>query len=123
MESELLKRNRIRKTRAYSVRNGVRGTATKPRLSYNKSNKYITVQLIDDVEGKTLAYVSSNSKKLRKNNASMKNCEMAKVIGTEMGKLAKDKGISTLVVDRGFRRYGGALKALAEELRASGLQF
>lgn len=123
MHSELFKRDVKRKKRAFHVRNAVRGTADQPRLSCHKSNKYVTAQLIDDTSGKTLVYLSTHSAGFAKKGAGAKNCSVAKTLGEQFAKLAKDKGIERVVMDRGHRRYHGAIKAIADGAREQGLVF
>jgi large subunit ribosomal protein L18 len=122
MESSLINRNRKRLKRAYRVRQNLRGTAEKPRLTVMKSNRHIAAQLIDDEKGITLASASTLMKKFRSNKLTS-NKEAARLIGTELGELAKDKQITTVVFDRGFYKYHGVIAELANAAREAGLQF
>ena len=122
MESSLINRNRKRLKRAFRVRQNLRGTAEKPRLSVMKSNRHIAVQLIDDEKGITLASASTLMKKFRSKNLTS-NKEAARIIGTELGEIAKDKQITTVVFDRGFNKYHGVIAELANAAREAGLQF
>jgi large subunit ribosomal protein L18 len=122
MESSLINRNRKRLKRAYRVRQNLRGTAEKPRLTVLKSNRHIAVQLIDDEKGITLASASTLMKKFRSQKLTS-NKEAARVIGTELGEIAKDKQITTVVFDRGFYKYHGVIAELANAAREAGLQF
>jgi len=106
-----------RKKRHYKMRRNLSGTATRPRLTVFKSNKYIYAQLIDDVAGHTLASASSLS--LEQSS----NIEAAKTVGTEVAKKALDKGIDTIVFDRSGYVYHGKLQALADAAREAGLKF
>lgn len=110
-----LRRLRIKK----SIRNKVSGTAAIPRLSVFRSNKSIYAQLIDDVNGVTLASVSSAkviTEKITKIDASRQT-------GTELAKIAGDKGFDQVVFDRNGYLYHGRVKALAEGAREAGLKF
>jgi large subunit ribosomal protein L18 len=122
MESSLINRNRKRLKRAYRVRQNLRGTAVKPRLTVLKSNRHIAVQLIDDEKGITLASASTLMKKFRSQKLTS-NKEAARIIGTELGEIAKDKQITTVVFDRGFYKYHGVIAELANAAREAGLQF
>jgi large subunit ribosomal protein L18 len=122
MESSLINRNRKRIKRAYRVRQNLRGTAEKPRLTVMKSNRHIAVQLIDDENGITLASASTLMKKFRSKKLTS-NKEAARIIGSELGELAKDKQITTVVFDRGFYKYHGVIAELANAAREAGLQF
>ena len=95
------------------VRNKIAGTADRPRMAVYRSNKRIEVQFIDDEARVTLAGVS----------AAGKNAEAAKALGTKAAEAAKDKGIKTVVFDRGGFAYGSNLKALADSAREAGLKF
>ncbi len=123
MESGLIKSSARKHKRAMRVRKKVQGTVTKPRMCVIKSNKHISVQLINDEEGKTLASLSTNSKELRKTEHAKKNKASAKALGEMMAKKAKSLGISEIVFDRGPFRYHGILAELADSARAGGLQF
>lgn len=110
-------RARIRK----GIRKKIYGTAERPRLAVYRSNKAIYAQLINDDEGVTLAGTSSRIKTIAE--ATGNKSDKSKLVGTEIAKLAKDKGIETVVFDRGGFRYHGRVKALAEGAREGGLKF
>ena len=99
------------------IRSRISGTADKPRLSVFKSNKHISVQLIDDESGKTLASVHSRDVKGKG------MMEKSVKIGEEIAKKATALKVTKIVFDRGGFIYTGAVKALAEGARAGGLQF
>jgi large subunit ribosomal protein L18 len=122
MESSLINRNRKRLKRAARVRQKLRGTAEKPRLTVLKSNRHIAVQLIDDEKGITLASASTLMKKFRSKKLTG-NKEAARLIGTELGEIAKGKQITIVVFDRGFYKYHGVIAELANAAREAGLQF
>jgi large subunit ribosomal protein L18 len=98
------------------VRAKIAGTASRPRLTVFRSNKHLYAQLIDDTAGKVLAQVSDLKRKDKQ-----KGIEIAKGIGADIAKAAKEKNIEKLVFDRGGYKYHGGVKALAEEVREQGI--
>ena len=112
-----ISRNRIR----VRIRRKVSGTAERPRLSVKKSLKHIYVQLIDDASGKTIAAASSRDKDSGIKGGS--NQAAAKAVGALIAKKAKDKGVTSVVFDRGGYQYHGNIKALADAARENGLEF
>ena len=116
-----ISRNEARQARHSRIRNKVSGTATCPRLSVFRSNKQISVQLIDDENGVTLVSASSLDKDL--NIANGGNVEAAKLVGELVAKRALDKGITEVVFDRGGYVYHGRVQTLAESAREAGLKF
>jgi len=112
-------KNKERLRRHARIRKKVSGTVECPRLSVFRSNKHISCQLIDDVNGKTLASTSSVQLKLKNGS----NIEAASKVGEEIAKLAKKAKIETVVFDRGGYIYHGRVKALAEAAREAGLKF
>jgi large subunit ribosomal protein L18 len=117
MLKKQLRRNSIR-TR---IRRVIKGTAERPRLSVFRSNKQISVQLIDDLAGVTIASATSGSKEFESLKAN--KVTVAKEIGKAIGTRAAEKGIKTVVFDRGGYLYHGRVKALAEGAREAGLNF
>ena len=112
------RRFRIRKR----IRKNLAGTSEIPRLSVFRSNKQIYVQIIDDVEGKTLLSASSLNKDIiQKKN--INKTEQARLVGTLVAEEAKNKGISEVVFDRGGNLYHGRIKELADAARKGGLKF
>ncbi len=113
-------KNKARLKRHRRVRAKVSGTASCPRLNVFRSSKHIYAQLIDDVNGVTLVAASSMDKDFEGNGG---NKEAAKKVGQIVGKRALDKGIETVVFDRGGYLYHGRIKELADGARESGLKF
>jgi len=107
----------MRKVRHERVRNKISGTPEVPRLAVYRSNKNISAQIIDDVNGTTLASASS----LKLANGS--NVAAASEVGKMMAEAAKSAGISKVVFDRGGYLYHGRVKAFAEAARENGLEF
>ena len=110
-----------RKRRHFRVRKKVRGTAARPRLSVFRSNKHIYAQVIDDVNGCTIASASTVEKDLGADVTA--NVEAATRIGKLVGERAKGAGITTVVLDRGGFRYHGRVAGVADGAREAGLEF
>lgn len=121
MENNIVKRNEKRKKRILRVRKWVRGNAAQPRLSVLKTNKHISVQLIDDENQVTLASAGTNAKSYT--SEKKKSKAAAELIGEQIATLAKSKNIQKVVFDRGRLKYHGIIAALAKAARNAGLQF
>ena len=105
------------------VRKNMFGTPERPRLNVFRSVAEIYAQIVDDKAGVTLASASTIDSVLRTKMAGLKKTEQAKLVGQAVAERAKEKGITTVVFDRGGFRYMGRVKALAEGARQSGLEF
>lgn len=116
-------RNDRRVARHQRVRKDLYGTPEKPRLCVYRSNKNISVQIIDDVNGVTLASASTLDKELKGQIEYGGNKEAAKMVGEAIAKRALDKGIETVAFDRGGFLYHGRVKELADGAREAGLKF
>jgi len=114
-------RNVKRLKRHERVRKNLYGTPEKPRMCVFRSLKNISVQLIDDVNGHTLAAASSLDKDLKMSNGG--NKEAAKAVGEAIAKKALAKGIETVAFDRGGFLFHGRVKELADGARSAGLKF
>ncbi len=114
-------KNAVRKKRHARVRTKLSGTAARPRLNVFRSNKHIYAQLIDDVNGVTLASASTLDKDVNVESAS--NSDAAVKVGELVAKRAVEKGVKTVVFDRGGYLYHGRIKALADAARENGLEF
>ena len=112
--------NQARLKRHARVRAKISGTAQRPRLDVFRSNCHIYAQLIDDVNGVTLAAAGSNEKDF---GVSGGNCEGARKVGQLIAERAAAKGITEVVFDRGGYVYHGHVKELAEGAREGGLKF
>ncbi len=119
----LTKKDRLHKRRAFRVRKKVRGTAECPRICVQKSNANLFVQLIDDVEGRTLGSTSTISREMRKADVASKNKSNARKLGEHLANMAKDLKIERAVFDRGGNKYHGVLSELADAAREAGLKF
>ena len=112
-------KNVSRVRRHARVRAKISGTADCPRLSVFRSNKHIHAQLINEIEGKTIASASSVQLKLTNGG----NIEAAKAVGDAIAKAALAAGITKIVFDRSGYVYHGRIEALADAARAAGLKF
>jgi len=117
MNVKSLRRQRIK----YTIRKKISGSAQLPRLSVFRSNTDIYVQLIDDVNGATLASASSRDKDIEAQKGT--KSEKSKMVGESIAKKAIALGLSTCVFDRGGFLYHGRVKAVAEGAREGGLKF
>lgn len=104
--------------RAHRVRATVSGTLERPRLAVKVSNLHVTAQLINDADGKTLAYATTVGQKLAGTMT-----ERAAWVGTEIAKKAKKAKVVKVVFDRSGSKYHGRVKALADAARQEGLDF
>ena len=115
--------NQMRRVRRRKhVRKKVSGTPERPRLAVRRSSKEIYVQAIDDLNGVTLAASSSLAKDL-KGSLSGSKTEKAKAVGEDIAKRLTEKGVQRAVFDRGWYKFHGRVKALADGARANGLEF
>ncbi|HAD60478.1 MAG TPA: 50S ribosomal protein L18 [Planctomycetaceae bacterium] len=120
-QKRLAKRKQRRDNR---IGNRIRRDAHgRPRLSVFKSNRHIYAQIIDDVEGRTVAAASSLEASVGGPGKPASNCEAAQSVGRLIGERAKEKGIEEVVFDRGSFRYHGRIAALADAAREQGLKF
>ena len=114
-------KNAVRRKRHARVRTRLSGTEARPRLNVFRSNKHIYAQLIDDVNGVTLASASTLDKEIDLDSSS--NVDAAVKIGELVAKRAVEKGVKTVIFDRGGYLYHGRIKALADAARENGLEF
>ncbi|WP_138420162.1 50S ribosomal protein L18 [Aquibacillus sediminis] len=114
-------KNAVRKKRHQRVRKNLFGTAERPRLNVYRSNKHIYAQLIDDLNGKTVASASTVDNELKLESTG--NVEAAAKVGELVAKRAKENGYQNVVFDRGGYLYHGRIKALADAAREAGLEF
>lgn len=116
-------KNVIRVKRHWRLRKHINGTAERPRLNVFRSLTNIYAQIIDDQNGVTLISASSLDKEIKGQNVSGGNAEGAKLVGALVAKRAIEKGITTVVFDRGGYVYHGRIAALADAAREAGLKF
>lgn len=116
-------RQKIRVKRHYKLRHHLSGTKERPRLCVFRSNKHMYAQIIDDTESKTIVAASTMEKSISEGLKSTSDVEAAKKVGAELAKRAKEKGITTVVFDRGGYVYHGRVAAIADSCREAGLKF
>ena len=112
---------RVKKHR--TLRHHLAGTAQRPRLAVFRSNEHMYAQVIDDVAGVTIVAASTLDKDVKAELTKTNNVEAAALLGKVIAKKALDKGINTVVFDRGGFIYQGKVQALAEAAREAGLEF
>ena len=110
-----------RARRAFRVRKKVAGTATRPRLVVSRSSRHLFVQVIDDSQGKTLAFASTMEADLRADKGD--KTAKSKAVGALIASRAKAVGVSTVVFDRAGNKYHGRIAAVADSARENGLEF
>ncbi|MBD5541044.1 MAG: 50S ribosomal protein L18 [Lachnospiraceae bacterium] len=116
-------RQKIRVKKHNRLRNSLSGTPERPRLSVFRSNNHMYAQIIDDTVGNTLVAASTLEKDVKAELKKTNDVEAAAYLGTVIAKKALDKGIKTVVFDRGGFIYQGKIAALAEAAREAGLEF
>ncbi|HHT9129310.1 MAG TPA: 50S ribosomal protein L18 [Candidatus Brocadiaceae bacterium] len=114
---------RKRTRRHLRVRRKVVGSSERPRLSVYRSLKHVYCQIIDDIEGKTLAAASTQSPDIRSQIQYGGNAKAAAIVGKKIAEEAMKKGITKVVFDKGGYKYHGRIKALAESARKHNLIF
>ena len=112
---------RVKKHKA--LRNHLSGTQERPRLAVFRSNNHMYAQIIDDTVGNTLVAASTVEKDVKAELEKTNNVDAAAYLGTVIAKRALEKGITTVVFDRGGFIYQGKIAALAEAAREAGLEF
>ena len=115
--------NKPRQRRVFHTRNRLRSDSDAPRMCVTRSNKNIYCQIIDDVAGKTLVAVGSQSKEIRESLGYGGNSDAAGKIGATIAEKALAAGIKKVKFDRGANKYHGRLAALADAAREAGLEF
>lgn len=113
------KKEQQRQRRRLTIRNKISGTTERPRIVAMKSNKNISVQLVDDTKSISLFTVSTFGKNAAANSC---NIEGAKKVGAQVATMMKSKNISSAVFDRAGYKYTGVIAALVQSIRESGIQ-
>lgn len=116
-------RTKVRVNKHRKLRNRFSGTAQRPRLAVFRSNNHMYAQIIDDTVGNTLVSASTLQKEVKAEIEKTNNVDAAAYLGTVIAKKALEKGITTVVFDRGGFIYQGKVKALADAAREAGLEF
>jgi large subunit ribosomal protein L18 len=114
-------RTKSRLRRQVRGRKKIHGTAERPRLVVTRSSKHITVQVVDDLEGKTLAYASTMESDVR--GVDGDKTAKAQKVGELVAERAKTQGVASVVFDRAGNKYHGRVAALADGAREGGLTF
>jgi len=120
MLKKMLEKDRKRLKRKVHIRKKISGTAQRPRMTVTRSNRRLSVQIIDDAKGHTLASASTLEKELRGIKATVAG---ASQLGELFGKRLLEKDIKSVVFDRNGYLYHGIVKALADGTRKAGIQF
>ena len=120
MLRKMVEKDRKRLKRKIHIRKRISGNAERPRMTVFRSNKSLSVQIIDDIKGCTLASASTLEKELRSIKA---NVEGAGKLGEIMGKRLLEKNIKSVVFDRSGYLYHGVVKAIADGTRKAGIVF
>ncbi|MFN8528760.1 MAG: 50S ribosomal protein L18 [Anaerolineae bacterium] len=120
---DLKKKRASREKRHKRVRSRVVGSGERPRLNVFRSLDNIYAQVIDDVQGHTLASASTIDREIAKAVEGKNKIESAKIVGQKLAERAKNAGVSQVVFDRGGYQYHGRIAALAEGAREGGLEF
>ncbi len=116
-------KSEVRINKHKRIRNRFNGTAERPRLSVFRSNNHMYAQIIDDTVGNTLVSASTLEKEVKAELEKTNNVDAAAYLGKVIAKKALDKGITTVVFDRGGFIYQGKIQALADAAREAGLEF
>ena len=116
-------RTEVRLKKHRRIRNHLSGTTARPRLSVFRSNNHMYAQIIDDTVGNTLVSASTLQKDVKAEMEKTNNVDAAARLGTVIAKKALEKGINTVIFDRGGFIYQGKIKALADAAREAGLDF
>ena len=116
-------RAKVRVNKHKKIRNRFSGTAERPRLAVFRSNNHMYAQIIDDTVGNTLVSASTLESGIKAEASKTNNVEAAALVGTAIAKKALEKGITTVVFDRGGFIYEGKVKALDDAAREAGLDF
>jgi large subunit ribosomal protein L18 len=116
----MLEKDRKRFKRKIHIRKRVSGTPERPRMTVTRSNRRLSIQVIDDTKGHTLASASTLEKELRNIKATV---EGAGQLGEIMGKRLLEKSIKSVVFDRNGYLYHGIVKAMADGTRKAGVEF
>lgn len=112
-----------RKRRHRRVRKHVDGTAQRPRMNIYRSLNNIFVQIIDDVEGRTIVSASTIDSEVAAKIVDKTKVEASKIVGQVIAERAKNAGVTNVVFDRGGYKYHGRVAAVAEGAREAGLEF
>jgi large subunit ribosomal protein L18 len=122
-KNKKLKPNKYKKLKREALRGTVKGTSERPRLSVYRSNENLYAQIIDDTSSRTLLACSTLDRSIKLNLITGRTCDASRLMGEKLAELSLKKNITKIVFDRGPYQYHGRVKALADGMRAGGLQF
>jgi large subunit ribosomal protein L18 len=122
-KNKKLKPNKYKKLKREALRGTVKGTSERPRLSVYRSNENLYAQIIDDTSSRTLLACSTLDRSIKLNLITGRTCDASRLMGEKLAELSLKKNITKIVFDRGPYLYHGRVKALADGMRAGGLQF
>ena len=120
---KIKRKESLRRARHQRLRKRVQGTREQPRMCVHRSLKNFSVQLVDDVQGKVLAGMSTKSKAFSQELKKTGNVEAAGALGEKFAAVLREKGIEKVCFDRGGYLYHGRVKAFAEAARKGGIKF
>ena len=120
MLRKMVEKDRKRLKRKVHIRKRISGTAERPRMTVFKSNRSLSIQIVDDAKGHTIASASTLEKDLKTIKAKVAG---AGQLGEVMGKRLLEKNIKTVIFDRNGYLYHGLVKAIADGTRKAGIQF
>ncbi|EQA44354.1 ribosomal protein L18 [Leptospira broomii serovar Hurstbridge str. 5399] len=118
-----LKKVAAKQRRAERSRFKLRQFGDRPRLVFNKSNRYLSCQIVDDIKGTTLVSATTLDKEFASSGKSRKDVEAAKTLGKIIGERAAAKGVKLVMLDRSGMIYHGRIAAFADAAREAGLEF
>ena len=122
-KNKKLKPDKYKKLKRETLRGKIKGTSERPRLSVYRSNQNIYAQIINDRNSKTLISYSTLDRPIKLASSTGKTCDAAKLMGNKLAEISLKKNVTKIVFDRGPYLYHGRIKAVADALRFSGLQF
>ena len=122
-KNKKLKPNKYKKLKREALRGSVKGTSERPRVSVYRSNENLYAQIIDDTNSRTLLACSTLDRSIKLNLITGRTCDASRLMGEKLAELSLKKNITKIVFDRGPYLYHGRVKALADGMRAGGLQF
>lgn len=122
MENSVLNARKRKVKRVLRLKSKIRGTSERPRLCISRTNQNFGVQVIDDIERKTIVSFTTSSKDFKKSDNKSKT-DLAKLIGVKVAESCKELGVTKAVLDRRGCKYHGVIAAFADSAREKGLKF
>ena len=122
-KNKKLKPEKYKKLKREALRDRIKGTLERPRLSVYRSNENIYAQIIDDTNSQTLISCSTLDRSMKLAISKGRTCDASRLLGEKLAELSLKKNITKIVFDRGSYLYHGRIQALADGARAGGLHF